>query len=129
MVRVITATYRSKATWLACAIVSVLLVGCGSFREKQESAHKVLNQATNHLIVGIEKAKEMKNALSGSLLEATTKIKATATDLKDRADSLQNSIEKVADAVEQGQEGIEGVKGALDMIDGGGEESAEEGIE
>jgi methyl-accepting chemotaxis protein len=105
----------SRLPYLACAVASILLLGCSSFRERQENAQRLLNGATDQIVGSLEKAKEVKEDLTGTLSGVTETIQETVFELEDRMENLQEGIEKVVDAVESGQEGLEEVQGALNV--------------
>ncbi len=103
---------------LAVAAASLLLLGCsfgGTLEERQERANRILNQTKEGVVQGVEDAKRLKSGISDTLSGATHAIKETTEELKERADNLQQGIEKVADAVQGAQEGVEEVKGALNV--------------
>ena len=105
---------------LVCATVSLLLLGCSDIRARQERAADFVESAAGQIKGGIEKAKDVKDQLTVAFSGSTKKLKATASDLENRAKRLEDGAGKVADAVEAGQqavktgkEGIDEVKGAL----------------
>lgn len=100
---------------LICAAVSVLLIGCSSFQDRQERAQRILEQTTDGIAEGIEKATELKDQVVDSLSGTTQKIQATATELKQRAQDLQDGVDQIVDAVQNGQEGIQNLRGALNV--------------
>ncbi len=77
---------------LACVTLSFLLLGCSAREERQEQAEAILDVAT----------------------EIGQKVQATALEVQERTEKLQNGIEKVKDAASDFKEGMTEVRGALD---------------
>ena len=105
---------------LVSATVSLLLVGCADIRARQERAADFVESAAGQIKGGIEKAKDVQDQLTVAFSGTTKKLKATASDLGNRAMELQKGVEKVTDAVKAGQEavatgqeGLKEMKGAV----------------
>jgi uncharacterized protein YcfL len=102
---------------LTCTIVSMLLVGCSSFKARQEQAQNIYDQTTEQFVEGLEKAETAKEQIVQSLSGASEVLMETTENLQERARKVQHGIEKVADAVESGQEGVHDVRGTLNVIE------------
>ena len=95
--------------------VSLLLVGCGTVEERRERAEDVIDTASDYYIEGIKQAQEGTENLKKTISGAAEKLQATALEIQDRTDQLQEGVGKVIEAVETGKEGMTEVKEAFDV--------------
>ena len=84
---------------LVCAVVSLMLLGCSSVDERQERAQGVLDRATEGIVC-------LKDTIAETASGAVQKIQATAVDVEERADKLQNGVGKVRTGTEQVKEAL-----------------------
>ena len=98
---------------LVCAVVSLMLLGCSSTEERKDKAQGILDQAAESIVEGVEKAKSLKDTIAETASGASQKIQATAVDVEERANKIQNGVKKVTDATKELKEGAEEVKSAL----------------
>lgn len=87
---------------LACVTLSILLLGCSSVEERQERAEHLLNAASENFIQGLETGKRVKE-----------RIEASALEVQEKTEQLQNGVEKVQDAASDFKEGVTEVRGVL----------------
>lgn len=82
---------------LACAAVSLLLLGCKDVERHQERAADAVESAAENIRTGMQKARE---------------VKAQA---ENRAKQLEEGYQDVKSALEKGKEGVEDIRGALSV--------------
>ncbi len=98
---------------LACAVVSLLLLGCSSVEERQERAENILDAATENFVQGLETGKRVKQEVTEGISDAAEHIEASALEVQEKTEKLQNGVGKVRDAASDFKEGVTEVRGAL----------------
>jgi TolA-binding protein len=81
---------------LACAVVSLLLLGCSSVEEGQTQAKNMLNTAADGIVQGIETVKTVGE-----------KVEATVLDVQERAEQVRGGIEKMGQGATEVKEAFD----------------------
>ena len=99
-------------------ILSLILTGCGSFTDRQDRAQKAIDGATDTVIQGVEKAKDLGKELQADVTNATEALHKVIEGTEEKVQQINDSAQKMQEGFEKMQDGLDQMKGGLDDAKG-----------